>query len=135
MAGTAAPQKVIINRKAASGIMGDPISESANGYRPAGVKAQHPGEKLFRHFMQPEGISINRLAREIHVPPNRISHIVNGKRAISADTALRLARFFNTTPKFWLNLQNQFDLDVAEAEAGAAIARHVKPLMARNPAA
>jgi len=73
----------------------------------------HPGEILLEEFMKPMGISINRLAREIAVPPNRISGIVNGNRAISADTALRLGKYFGTTPELWLGLQAEYDLRVA----------------------
>ena len=65
----------------------------------------HPGEILREEFLKPMGISINRLARDIVVPPGRISEIVNGKRGITADTALRLARFFGTSPDVWLGLQ------------------------------
>lgn len=73
----------------------------------------HPGEILLEEFLKPLHISINRLAREIGVPPGRISTIVNGKRAITADTALRLAAFFGTTPELWLNLQADYDLRIA----------------------
>lgn len=73
----------------------------------------HPGEILLEEFLKPMEISINKLAREIGVPPGRISTIVNGKRAITADTALRLAAFFGTTPELWLNLQADYDLRVA----------------------
>lgn len=70
----------------------------------------HPGEHLFEDFMQPLGISRNALARELRVPPQRISEIVKGRRGISADTALRLGRHFNTSPEFWITLQTKFDL-------------------------
>lgn len=73
----------------------------------------HPGEILKEEFMKPYGLSANALARAIRVPPNRVSAIVNGMRGVSADTALRLARVFGTTPDFWLNLQKRYDLDVA----------------------
>lgn len=73
----------------------------------------HPGEILLEEFLQPMGISINRLARDIQVPPGRISTIVNGKRAISADTALRLSAYFGTSPELWLNLQTDYDLRIA----------------------
>jgi addiction module HigA family antidote len=73
----------------------------------------HPGEILMEEFMKPMGISINRLGREIAVPANRISGIVNGNRAISADTALRLGKYFGTTPELWLGLQTGYDLRVA----------------------
>ncbi len=77
------------------------------------LKPIHPGEILLEEFLQPMGISINRLARDIHVPPGRISTIVNGKRAISADTALRLSAYFDTSPELWLNLQTDYDLRIA----------------------
>lgn len=70
----------------------------------------HPGEILREEFLKPMGISINRLARDIVVPPGRISEIVNGKRGITADTALRLARFFGVSPELWLGLQAEYDL-------------------------
>ena len=72
-----------------------------------------PGEILHEEFMKPLGISINALARDLDVPPNRISDIVNGKRSITADTALRLAKFFQVSPEMWLGLQSDFDLRVA----------------------
>ena len=72
-----------------------------------------PGEILHEEFMKPMGVSINALAREIAVPPNRISDIVNGKRAITADTALRLGKYFSVSPEIWLGLQADYDLRVA----------------------
>ncbi len=74
----------------------------------------HPGEILFEEFLKPMGISQYRLAKDISVPPRRINEIVHGKRSITADTALRLGRFFEISPQFWLNLQNRFDLEMAE---------------------
>ena len=74
----------------------------------------HPGEILYEDFMKPMGVSINALAREIAVPPNRISDIVNGKRAITADTALRLGKYFGVSPELWLGLQTDYDLRVAK---------------------
>jgi addiction module HigA family antidote len=73
-----------------------------------------PGEILYEEFMKPLGVSINALARAIAVPPNRISEIVGGKRAITADTALRLGKYFGVTPEVWLNLQVDYDLRVAK---------------------
>ena len=73
-----------------------------------------PGDVLYEDFMKPLGVSINALAREITVPPNRISDIVNGKRSITADTALRLGKYFGVSPEIWLNLQVDFDLRVAK---------------------
>jgi len=74
----------------------------------------HPGEILIEEFLKPMGISQYRLAKGISVPPRRINEIVHGKRSISADTALRLGRFFGISPQFWLNLQIRFDLEVTE---------------------
>lgn len=80
----------------------------------------HPGEVLLEDFLVPMSISQNRLARDIAVPPRRINEIVLGKRAVTADTALRLARYFGTSEKFWLGLQDDYDLELArEAIAGA----------------
>ena len=73
----------------------------------------HPGDILFEEFMKPMGISINRLARDIAVPPGRISAIVNGQRAITADTALRLGKYFGVSSDLWLGLQADFDLRIA----------------------
>ena len=89
----------------------------------------HPGEILREDFMKPIGLSINKLALDLHVPATRVHEIVHERRRITADSALRLARYFNTNPEFWLNLQNFFDLEV-ERRAGAelAIERHVQPV-------
>lgn len=81
----------------------------------------HPGEVLKEEFMSPYGLSANALARAIRVPPNRVAAIVNGTRGVSANTALRLAKVFGTTPDFWLNLQNAFDLDLAMSEISAEL--------------
>lgn len=78
----------------------------------------HPGEVLLEEFLSPMGISQYRLAKDISVPPRRINEIVHGQRSISADTALRLARYFGVSPRFWLNLQAQFDLDVESDRLG-----------------
>jgi len=74
----------------------------------------HPGEILIEEFLKPTGISQYRLAKDISVSPRRINEIVHGKRSITADTALRLGRFFGISPQFWLNLQTRFDLEVTE---------------------
>ncbi|MBN1931375.1 MAG: HigA family addiction module antidote protein [Desulfobacterales bacterium] len=74
----------------------------------------HPGEILMEEFLKPMGISQYRLAKDISVSPRRINEIVHGKRAITADTALRLGRFFDMSPQFWLNLQTRYDLEVTE---------------------
>ena len=85
-----------------------------------------PGEILLEEFMQPLGISINALARELDVPPNRISGIVNGKRAITADTALRLGKYFGVSPETWLGLQADYDIRVARRAIGPEIERRVR---------
>jgi antitoxin HigA-1 len=87
-----------------------------------------PGEILREDFMDPVGLSINQIARNIGVPPNRISEIVNGKRAISADTALRLQRYFGVEAQFWLNLQSEFDLRIAKQQKWLDIERHITPI-------
>ena len=74
----------------------------------------HPGEILMEEFLEPMGISQYRLAKDISVPPRRINEIVHGKRSITADTALRLGRFFDMSPQFWLNLQTRYDLEITE---------------------
>ena len=74
----------------------------------------HPGEILLEEFLKPMGISQYRISKDISVPPRRINEIVHGKRSITADTALRLGKFFGMTPQFWLNLQSRYDLEVAE---------------------
>ena len=85
----------------------------------------HAGEILMEEFLAPMGISQYRLAQDISVSPRRINEIVHGKRAISADTALRLARYFGTSERFWLNLQAQFDLDVERDRLGDRLDKEV----------
>lgn len=87
-----------------------------------------PGEILLREFLEPLGISQYRVARDITVPPRRINEIVHGKRAISADTALRLARYFGTTAHFWLNLQARYDLEVQRDTLGRRLLKEVRVL-------
>jgi antitoxin HigA-1 len=82
----------------------------------------HPGEVLMHDFIEGLGITQNKLAVSIGVPPRRINEIVHGKRAVTADTALRLAKYFGTSPQFWLNLQTQYDLDLAEDRVADQIA-------------
>ena len=86
----------------------------------------HPGEILLEEFMKPMGISINRLARDIVVPPGRISAIVNGERAITADTALRLGKYFGVAPEVWVGLQAGYDLRVAQRTIGAEVDKRVQ---------
>jgi addiction module HigA family antidote len=87
----------------------------------------HPGEILLLEFLEPMELSQYALAKAIGVPPRRINEIVLGKRAISADTALRLGRYFGMEPQFWLNLQSRYDLDVARDELGNRLEREVRP--------
>lgn len=88
----------------------------------------HPGEVLLEEFIKPMNLSQNRLAIDIGVDARRINEIVLGKRAVTADTALRLSRFFGNSPQFWLGLQSQYDLDVAEDHLGKRLDREVRPL-------
>lgn len=85
-----------------------------------------PGEILLEEFLQPMDISQNKLAKDISVPPNRISQIVHGKREITADTALRLGRYFNIEPEFWINLQTRYNLKEVKSKVGAKINSEVK---------
>jgi addiction module HigA family antidote len=93
----------------------------------------HPGEILLEEFLRPMGISINRLARELSVPPGRISAIVNGKRSITADTALRLGTYFEVSAELWIGLQADYDLRLARRSVGAEIADRVRPHTANAP--
>jgi addiction module HigA family antidote len=87
-----------------------------------------PGEILLEDFMEPLNISINKLSRDLAVPPNRISEIVNGKRAITADTALRLERYFQVEAQFWLNLQSEYDLRIMKRKKRDDIQRRIIPI-------
>ena len=90
------------------------------------MKPVHPGEILFEEFLKPFGISQNRLALDIHVPARRINEIVLGKRGVTPDTALRLAKYFHMSPQFWLGIQMDYELDVAEDEIAEKINREVQ---------
>jgi antitoxin HigA-1 len=92
------------------------------------LKPVHPGEILLEDFLRPLSISQYRLAKEIHVPARRVNEIALGRRGVSADTALRLGRYFNTTPQFWLNLQAHFELDQARLSTAREIERTIHPL-------
>lgn len=85
----------------------------------------HPGEVLAEDFMAPRELKATSLALDLHIPANRLTEIIRGRRSITADTALRLARYFRTSAQFWLNLQSQYDLSVAEDEIGRQIEREV----------
>ena len=95
-----------------------------------GMRPMHPGEVL-KEELDELGLSANALANALDVPTNRITSILNGQRGVTADTALRLARYFGTTPQLWLNLQKSFELRVAETESGRKIEERVQP---REPA-
>jgi addiction module HigA family antidote len=88
----------------------------------------HPGEILLVEFLQPFGVSQYRLAQDIGVPPRRINEIVHGERAITANTALRLARYFGTSERFWANLQSTYDLEVERDRLGDALTKEVRVL-------
>jgi addiction module HigA family antidote len=87
----------------------------------------HPGEILREDFLLPLGLSMNRLALDLRVPVTRVAEIVRERRSVTPDTALRLARYFNTSARFWLNLQTAYDLEVAEDELAREIDREVSP--------
>ena len=87
----------------------------------------HPGEVLSEEFLKPLGMSVNALAMALRVPATRIGAIVKGERSVTADTALRLARFFGTSPEFWMNLQAMYDLTKARRDTGGKIRRDVRP--------
>ena len=90
----------------------------------------HPGEILQKEFLEPIGLNQNKLAMSLHVPARRINEIVLGKRGISADTALRLARYFGMSPQFWLGLQMDYELDITEDELEDRIEKEVIPMSA-----
>src|SRR5438445_5769523 len=95
----------------------------------------HPGEILLEEFLEPMGISQYRVAKDIGVPARRINEIVHGNRAVSADTALRLAKYFGTSERFWLNLQTRFELEVEKDRLGSRLGREVKVLAPSAPLA
>lgn len=90
----------------------------------------HPGEILQKEFLEPMGLSQNKLAMALHVPARRINEIVLGKRSITADTALRLARYFRMSPQFWLGLQMDYELDAAEDASEERIRKEIEPISA-----
>jgi addiction module HigA family antidote len=96
---------------------------------PKSMDPIHPGEILFEEFLEPLHLSQNRLANAIGVPPRRINEIVLGKRRITADTALRMSRFFGTSERFWMNLQSRFDLEIERDRIGKDL-EQIKPLVA-----
>ena len=94
------------------------------------LKPVHPGEILREEFMIPLGLTMNRVAMDLRVPVTRIADIANEKRGITADTALRFARYFRNSPTFWMNLQTRYDLEVADDEIADKVERDVRPLEA-----
>jgi addiction module HigA family antidote len=92
------------------------------------LAAIHPGEILSEEFMKPRGITQYRVAKDIHVSPRRINEIVHGTRAVSADTALRLGRYFGVAPQFWLNLQSHYDLEIEGDKLKLRLEREVRVL-------
>ncbi|HET7215335.1 MAG TPA: HigA family addiction module antitoxin [Terriglobia bacterium] len=94
----------------------------------AKLKPVHPGEILREEFMGPLGLSMNRLALDLHVPVTRIAEIVHERRAVTADTALRLGRFFGTSPEFWVNLQARHELEITRDREQAKVEREVRPI-------
>ena len=87
----------------------------------------HPGVVLKMDLLEPLGMSVNKLAAELHVPANRLSQIINGKRGISPDTSLRLARYFGFSPEYWLNMQAQYDLEIIRRQSMRQIEKEIKP--------
>ena len=102
-------------------------STTIKAERTPGRVTTHPGEILGEEFLKPLGMSVNALAMALRVPATRIGAVVKGERSVTADTALRLARFFRTSPEFWMNLQAMYDLTKAQQESGASIERDVRP--------
>jgi antitoxin HigA-1 len=94
----------------------------------AKLKPVHPGEILREEFMEPLGLSMNRLALDLRVPVTRIAEIVHERRAITADTALRLGRYFGTSPEFWVNLQARHELEITRQKEQAKVEREVRPI-------
>jgi addiction module HigA family antidote len=100
------------------------LKEVTTGKR---IPPAHPGKVLHEDFLEPMGISVYALANAIKVPRSRVNDIVRGRRAVTADTALRLARYFGTTPEFWINLQAHYDLEVAKDSSRRQIEKEVEP--------
>src|SRR5260370_17885282 len=103
------------------------MAKRQNGKREKLLPPIHPGEILSLDFMKPLGLSMNRLALDLRVPVTRIAEIVHAHRGITPDTALRLARYFNTSPGFWMNLQSSYDLEVAQDRLSRTVEREVRP--------
>ncbi len=125
MGRTRSKSRIITNGKARKGKVSVTISRPVSGWNLQRVST-HPGEMLREEFLIPLGITQNALALKIRVPATRIGDIIHGKRAITPDTALRLARFFSNSPEFWLNLQQMHDLSKARLELNKTIERDVE---------
>ena len=106
------------------------LSTTTKGVATPNRVTTHPGEILAEEFLIPLGLSANALAVALRVPATRIGAIIKGERSVTADTALRLARFFGTSPEFWVNLQAMHDLTKAKQESGGSIKRDVRPRVA-----
>lgn len=91
------------------------------------IEEMHPGRTVLKDVAEPLGLSVNALAKRLHVPASRLNDIVRGRRGVTADTALRLARYLRTSPQFWLNLQSAYDLKVAQFARGSTINKQVRP--------
>jgi antitoxin HigA-1 len=91
------------------------------------IEELHPGRTILEDVVKPLGLSVNSLAHRLHVPASRMNDIVRGRRGVTADTALRLARYLGTSPQFWLNLQSAYDLKVAHYGQGRTIDKQVRP--------
>lgn len=100
--------------------------------KPKKLSPIHPGEILLEDFIKPLGLSMNKVALDLRVPVTRIGEIVHGRRGVTADTALRLGRYFKISPRFWLNAQAAYDIEVAEDELAEQVAREVRPLAANG---
>lgn len=106
------------------------ITERKHAMKDRALNPVHPGEILLEEFLKPLSISQYRLARDIHVPLRRVNEIVLGRRGISADSSLRLARYFSTTPQFWLNLQSRYELESARLAIEKKILKTIQPASA-----
>jgi antitoxin HigA-1 len=106
------------------------LSQEVTNMEKKKLSPVHPGEILQKEFLEPMGLSQNKLALALHVPARRINEIVLGKRGVTADTALRLSRYFGMSPHFWLGLQMDYELDVAEDSLEAKIEKEVTPMSA-----
>ena len=103
------------------------IGETMTARRKRDIPPVHPGEILKADFLEPLGLSVNALSHAIKVPRTRLNDIVRGRRGITADTAMRLARYFGVSARFWMNLQSHYELEVAEESDGGRLGREIRP--------